>query len=56
MIHNNQDDISNLAIQKDQETNNAISEAGNLLKLSENQKHKEIDEARSMADTLVNVL
>ena len=31
-------------------------EAGNLIKLSENQKQKEIDEARSMVDTLVKNL
>ena len=53
MIHNNQDDISKLAIQKDQEINNARSEADNLFNLLENQKHKDIDEAWSMADTLV---
>ena len=56
MIHNKQDEISKLAIQKDQDTKNALSEAGNLLKLSENQKQKEIDEARLMADTLVKLL
>ena len=48
-----QDEISNMAIQKEQDINNFLSEAGNLLKLSENQKQKDIDEARSMADTLV---
>ena len=56
MIHNKQDDISKLVIHKEQEINNAQAEAVNLFKMSENQKHKEIDEARSMADTLVNVL
>ena len=40
MIHNNQDKISKLGIQKKQEINNAQEEAGNLFKLSENQKQK----------------
>ena len=55
MVHNNQCEISKLAIQKEQEINNYRAEAGNLFKLSENQKQKEIDEARSMADTLVKL-
>ena len=55
MIHNNQDDISKLAIQKEKDINNARAEAGNLFKLSENLKQKEIDEAWSMADTVVKL-
>ena len=53
MIHIKQDDISKLAIQKEQEINNYQSEAGNMFKLWGNQKQKEIDEARLMADVLV---
>ena len=56
MIHNKQDDISKLYIQKEQEINNAWAEAGNLFKLLENQKQKEIDEVWSMADTLFKIL
>ena len=55
MIHNNKDEISKLAIKKEQDINNAWAEAGNLFKLSENQKQKDIDEAWSMADTLVKL-
>ena len=33
-MHNKQDEISNLAIKKEQEINNAQAEAGNLFKLS----------------------
>ena len=53
MVHNKQDGISNLSIQKEQDINNAREEAGNLFKLSENQKQKDIDEAQSMSNTLV---
>ena len=52
MIHNNQDEISKLVIQKEQDINNSRAEAGNLFKFSENQKQKDIDEAQLMADTL----
>ena len=52
-MHNKQYDSSKLAIQKKQENNNARAEAGNLFKLSENQKQTDIYESRSMVDTLV---
>ena len=55
MIYNKQDDISKLAIYKEQYINNDQAEARNLFKLSENQKQKEIDEAQLMADTLVKL-
>ena len=56
MIHNKEYGISKLAIQNEQDINNAQAEAGNLFKFSKNQKQKEIDEAWSMADTMVKLL
>ena len=54
-MHNKQGDISKLAIQNKQEINNARGEAGNLFKLSENQKQKDINDAQSMTNTLVKL-
>ena len=56
MIDNNQYEISNLYIQKEQKINNDWAESNNLFKLPESQKHKYIDEAWSMSDTLVKLL